>query len=383
MAILPHRSRAARLTAAARTGLAALALSAAAGLQPVAAQPSAPGPATPAAPAATPAAGQGALRLRVVGGLAGLNQYTRHEEPFWTDTLHKQSGGQFSAEIVPFDRAGIRGQEMLRLMQIGVVPFGTLLLSQSAVTEPLLAAPDLAGLNPDMASLRRTIAAFRPLLARTLRERHGVELLAVYTYPAQVLYCKQAFQGLDDLRGRRVRVSGTAQADWIEALGGTPVSVGFAGIVDAFRAGNIDCAITGTMSGNTIGLHEHTSHVHPMAVTWGLAAFGANQAAWKALRPDWRALLERELPRLEQAIWSESDRETGEGLACNAGQAGCVNGKRGRMTAVRATDQDERRRREILAANVLPRWLQRCGPACADTWNQTLGPLVGLSANRP
>src|SRR6185369_5799775 len=95
------------------------------------------------------------------------------------------------ANIVPFDRAGIRGQDMLRLMQLGVVPFGTALLSQSSAADPLIAAPDLAGLNPDFASLKRHTAAFRPLLEKTLRERYGIELLAIYVYPAQMLFCKQ------------------------------------------------------------------------------------------------------------------------------------------------------------------------------------------------
>ncbi|WP_395703334.1 TRAP transporter substrate-binding protein [Aquabacterium sp.] len=319
-------------------------------------------------------------QLRIVGGLAGLNQYTRHEEPFWTTELRKLSGGQLSAEIVPFDRAGIRGQEMLQLMKLGVVPFGTALVSQSAVAEPLLAAPDLAGLNPDIASLRKSIAAYRPQLEKTLREQHGIELLAVYTYPAQVLFCKKAFSGLGDLARRRIRVASPPQADWVEALGGVAVSVGFAGIVDAFRAGNIDCAITGTMSGNTIGLHELTSHIHPMAVSWGIALFGANQATWKALKPEFRSLISRELPRLEQAIWAESERETGEGLACNTGAAGCSSGRRGHMTEVKPSAEDDRRRRQIVADTVLPRWVQRCGPQCAEVWNQTLGPQLGLPA---
>lgn len=319
-------------------------------------------------------------RLRIVGGLAGLNQYTRHEEPFWTTELPRLAGGQLSAEIVPFDRAGIRGQEMLQLMQLGVVPFGTALVSQSAVAEPLLAAPDLAGLNPDIASLRRTVAAFRPQLEKTLRERHGIELLAVYTYPAQVLFCKKAFDGLGDLAKRRIRVSSPPQADWVEALGGVPVSISFAGIVEAFRAGNIDCAITGTMTGNTIGLQDLTTHIHPMAVSWGLAIFGANQGTWKALNPAVRELLARELPKLEQAIWAESERETGEGLACNTGGNGCTNGKRGRMAEVRSSADDDKRRRQIFASTVLPRWVQRCGPACAEVWNQTLGAQLGISA---
>lgn len=333
-----------------------------------------------AAAAQPAAAGSAPQRLKVVGGLAGINQFTRHEEPFWTETLLRLTGGQWSAEIVPFDRAGIRGQEMLQLMQLGVVPFGTALVSQSAVGEPLVAAPDLAGLNPDMTALRRSVAAYRPQLAKTLRERHGIELLAVYTYPAQVLFCKKAFNGLGDLGGRRIRVASPPQADWVEALGATPVTIGFAGIVDGMRQGNLDCAITGTMSGNTIGLHELTTHIHPMAVSWGLALFGANRAAWNALPAELRALLQRELPKLEQAIWAESDRETGEGLACNTGAAGCVSGKRGRMVEVRASADDEQRRRQLLSGPVLGRWLQRCGAGCAEVWNQTLGTQWGVTA---
>jgi hypothetical protein len=29
---------------------------------------------------------------------------------------------------------------------------------------------------------------------------------------------------------------------------------------------------------------------------------------------------------------------------------------------------------------VLPRWIQRCGPPCAEVWNQTIGPAVGIDA---
>ena len=161
-----------------------------------------------------------AEHLRIVGGLGGVSQYTRHEEPFWTRELARLSGGRATAEIVPFDRAGIRGQEMLRLVQLGAVPFGTSLLNLSAVLDAEIGAPDLAGLNPDVAALRRSIAAFRPYLEKVLRERYGSELLAVYAYPAQVTFCDKPVAGLDDLKGRRIRISGATQADWVTALGG-------------------------------------------------------------------------------------------------------------------------------------------------------------------
>ena len=81
------------------------------------------------------------------------------------------------------------------------------------------------------------------------------------------------------------------------------------------------------MSGNTIGLHEVTTYLHPMAVNWGVAAFVANGAAWEALPKDLQALLRRELPKLEQAIWSEAENETSNGVACNVGAPNCDGGR--------------------------------------------------------
>lgn len=303
--------------------------------------------------------------LRIVGGLAGLNQYTRFEEPFWRQELPRLSQGRASAEIVPFDKAGLGGEEMLRVVQMGAVPFGTVLLSRSSAIEPELAAPDLAGLNPDFDALRRSVAAFRPRLASVLRDRYGAELLAVYVYPAQVTFCTRAFATLADLAGRRVRVSSASQADFVAALGAQPVQTPLAQVVPSIRSGTVDCAITGTMSGNTIGLHELTSHVHTMAVNWGMAAFVAHAGAWNELSAPLRALLERELPKLEQRIWQEAERETREGLACNAGQPSCVDGRKGRMTVVAPTPDDQQRRRDLLQSVVVPAWVQRCGAACA------------------
>lgn len=321
--------------------------------------------------------------LRIVGGLAGINQFTRHEEPFWTHRLPALSNGRYRAEVVPFDRAGLRSQEIPSLMQIGAVPFGTVLLSQAPPKDVDLAAPDLAGLNPDIVALRRSVAAFRPHLQAALRERYGAELLAVYTYPAQVTYCRGAWQGLDGLRGRRVRTSSATQSDWIEALGGTPVVTPFAEITTNLKAGHLDCAITGTMPGNTIGLDRLTTHLNTMAVSWGLSVFAASGAAWAALPEDLRELLRRELPRLEREIWDDAERETQEGIACNTGASGCLKGRRGAMDLAPTLPADENRRRELFARTVLPRWVQRCGAKCVDIWNRTLAPSSGVTARLP
>ncbi|WP_295982907.1 TRAP transporter substrate-binding protein [uncultured Variovorax sp.] len=319
-------------------------------------------------------------RLRIVGGLGGVTQYTGQEEQFWTRDLAALSGGRYTASIVPFDRAGVPGQEMLNLMQLGVVPFGTALLSQVSVQLPELGAPDMAGLSPDVATLRRVVGAFRPYLSQVLRERYDVELLAIYIYPAQEVFCSKPMRRLGDLAGRRIRVSSSMQADFVSALGGTPVYTEFSQIVANMKSGNTECAITGTMSGHSLGLHQVTSVLYAMPLNWGVAVFAANRESFLALPPDLQALLRKELPRLENAVWTQSERETEEGIACSTGAAGCSRPSPGSMTAVRPSPQDEARRREIFATRVLPGWVQRCGPACATVWNQTIAPAVGIQA---
>jgi TRAP-type C4-dicarboxylate transport system substrate-binding protein len=337
--------------------------------------------AIPAAPAAAPPASPAPeVTLRIVGGLATGNRYAKLERPFWVTELAKLSGGKFKAEIVPFDRAGVPGQEMLRMMQLGVIPFGTALSSNMAAEAPEINAPDLAGLNPDIQSVRKTVAAFRPYLQKTLRERYGVEVLGVYLYPPQVIFCKRAFASLADLSGRRVRVASTTQWDFVEALGALPVRTEFAGIMASMANGNTECAITAAMAGNTLGLHQVTTHIHTMPTTWGLSVFAANSAVWTTLNPELKALLKRELPRLEQSIWDESERDSIEGIACNTGAEGCVNGRKGNMIAVSGGAADERRRQHIFADKVLPKWLQRCGAPCTQVWNQTVRAVVNIEA---
>jgi TRAP-type C4-dicarboxylate transport system substrate-binding protein len=319
-------------------------------------------------------------KLRIIGSLAGLNQYVQHEEPFWTQTLSRLSGGRFSADIVPFDQAGIPAQDMLRLIQMGVIPFGTAQISRFAAQDSVFSAMDLAGLNPDVASLRKSVAAYRPFLETTLRQHYRIELLGIYVYPAQMIFCAAPFASLKDLAGRKIRVSGSSAADFISAVGATPVVTSLVEMLPNIRNGNVSCAITGTMSGNTVGLHQVTSHLYAMPVTWGLALFGANSDSWDALDPALRVLLRNQLPKLEAEIWAANERETKIGIDCNIGARDCVGGRKGKMTLVPLTPQDDQRRKSILMSTVLPQWLRRCGRQCADVWDQTIGPALGIAA---
>lgn len=318
------------------------------------------------------------VALEIVGGLGGVTQYTKLEKPFWEREISLKTNGRITATIRPLDSGGLRGQEMLQLMRLGVVPFGTAILSIVAGDEPELNAVDLPVLNPDIATLRRTVSAFRGRLRNVLRERYEIELLGIYAYPAQVVFCGSAFTGLNDLAGRRVRTSSVSQSELMSAVGAVPVLLPFAEVSPALRDGVVDCAITGTLSGYEIGLYDHTSHVHAMAVSWGVSLFGANKTAWNALSLPDRNLIRSEVGDLEARIWAQAAADTDRGLACNAGTIPCEAVPARPMTIVPTSSADAERRQQLLSEVVIPRWIERCGQVCAEDWNTYLAPVHGF-----
>lgn len=323
------------------------------------------------------------IKLQIIGGLDAVTQYTKIEQPFWQSGIEALSHGTISATIRPLNGGGLRSQEMLQLLRLGVVTFGTAILSDVEGEAPELNAVDLPALNPDVATLRQSVDAFRGHLRELLRDRFGIELLGVYVYPAQVLFCAKPFKGLDDLSGRKVRTSSVGQSEMMAALGALPMILPFAQTTAALRDGIADCAITGTLSGYEIGLPNVSTAVHTFAVNWGVSIFGANEAYWHSLPADARGVIRRAVSQLEEKIWSQAQADTDLGLACDAGKAACSGKSERPMTVVPTSAADKKRRRQLLAGVVLPHWFARCGQDCVTSWNTYLKPIHDIEVNAP
>ena len=88
---------------------------------------------TPAAPAAQHA--DAPIRLRIVGGLGKLTS-SRVTSAVLEARTRAPERWPATADIVAFDQTGLNGSEMLRLIQIGAVPFATALLPLSRRRTP-------------------------------------------------------------------------------------------------------------------------------------------------------------------------------------------------------------------------------------------------------
>ena len=320
------------------------------------------------------------ITFRAFGSWGLLSQYKDYERPFWTDTVPALTGGRVAVDITPFDQAGLKGSEMVRLLNLGSVDIGTTVLSYISDQDPIVEGVDLSGMAQDAASARRIADAFAPAMARHFEQKYGIRMLALWPYPAQMLMCKAPIAGLDDLKGKKVRVSLRTNSDLLESLGAVTLSIPFNEVYAKIRDGAVDCLVTGTLSANAAKLYEVTHYLYNLPMGWSTIMLGMTQASWNRLAPRDQAALAQGIATLADTMWHVADVQTAQGLACNAGQDSCRLGQKGAMKLVAASARDRERIDRIVPEVVVKRWFERCGAACASQWSESVGRLPRIGA---
>jgi TRAP-type C4-dicarboxylate transport system substrate-binding protein len=310
-----------------------------------------------------------------------IPQYTRVDIPMLREGVPQRSGGRIQVTLASWPERNLNGTELLRVLRAGQIDLGGIALPTVAGDAPFLDIIDLAGLLQSHEMGRRVADAVMPEMNREL-ERFGVRIIATYPFPAQVFFCREPVTSLADLRGRRVRTPGGSQNDFIQAIGAQPVAIGFPEVYAALERGVVDCAVTGTATGNGARWYEVTRHLYALPVQWGVAAYGVNLNWWNRLDPAVRDFLQATMTDIERQQWALGLELTEDGIACNSGnREGCRIGtlvQNRPMTVTRATPQDVETLRTSLTSVVLPAWVRRCGARCGETYNRLVAPITGV-----
>lgn len=265
-------------------------------------------------------------------------------------------------------------------MKLGAIDFGTTVLAYGAKADVESEGIDLAGLSGDVTRARSVSAAYFPVLDQFFQSKHGIKALAIWPYPAQVIFCKAPIKGLADLKGRKVRVGTRPIAEFVEALGGIAINIPFGDAAAQLAQGSLDCGVTGSLSGNAARWHEVTRYLYPLSLGWSMSMQAVSLTAWERLDPRVQSLVATEITKLSGAIWDRAELDTAEGLNCNTGTGSCTRGTKAKMSLVRIAETDRALLSQVLRQVVVKRWSQRCGPECTRNWNKTVGQIVNIQA---
>jgi len=320
--------------------------------------------------------------LKVLGGLSTRSNYKQVEQPFWLKTIPEHSAGQITAEIKGFDEMGLKGSELLKLMKQGVIEFAVIPLIHPAADTAIYEAVDLAGLATDAKTARQLSTSFSPVLAKHLSGTYQSKFLGVSPYAPQVLFCNMPLRGLQDLKGKTVRVITRSQAELIEALGAKSLSMPIAEVLQAFQKQTISCAVAGSMAGYTAKWYTAATHLYALPLGWNQEIHAVNQKVWDQLNADVRSLLEINIAKLTEKLWLFAEAENQKGYDCNTGAKSCPMAPKGKMTLVKPTQQDLATVKRLATQNVVSKWAKRCSGACVSEFNQTIGKSLKITAKK-
>ncbi|MEM0991010.1 MAG: TRAP transporter substrate-binding protein [Pseudomonadota bacterium] len=321
----------------------------------------------------------------VVGTWGNLLNWKDHESRFWGTVLPEASGGKLTANAKPYTELGLSGYEVVKQLELGAYDAVHALTTYTSQDSPALEGIDLAGVFQDFGTYRKALQAYEPIIRRELRDKYNAELIMLYTFPSQQLFCKlgEGESGaLSSLEGKKIRTYSTSLADFIEGLGASSVTIAFAEAVPALQKGVADCGTTGTSPAYNAKWYQVTTHNVQVRLGYAATFMAMNGESWDALSEDAQKTIKDAAAKVESEIWASIEETDAMALSCIA-DGECAWGENGGLVPVPMSDDDNVMIKDIVENVVLKRFAERCGRACAEEWNATMGEIAGYKAPLP
>ncbi|MWB77957.1 transporter [Pseudooceanicola sp. 216_PA32_1] len=326
---------------------------------------------------AAPLAAQEAVNLKVVGTWGYLNTWNQVEKPFWTEELKAASNGKITVEALPMTEVGLKGFEVMRMLQLGVFDGAHGIISYLG-DDPVAEGADLAGVVQTWDEAKAAVAAYEPVLAESFDKTYDAKLLGVYPFPSQLLYCNAPISGLADLKGKKIRSYSKSMSDLFTGLGATPVTIAFGEVVPALQLGTVDCAVSGTLPSYTSGWGEATTHLVRLSTGYAFSFAAVSKVSWDRMDEETRDIIASNAGAMIDRAWEIGQKDDEMGIACLT-DGPCEVGDPAGLVDVALSDADRAQLADVLQATVLESFGARCGAACSATWNETIGRAVHLT----
>jgi TRAP-type C4-dicarboxylate transport system substrate-binding protein len=303
--------------------------------------------------------------------VVGLNRATPQFKPFewFAQEVEKRSQGQIKVSLLSLPELGLTGFELVRVMNAGLVDVGDVLPTYVAGDVPIIEGVDLPGLYADFDTAVKAHDAFVPVLKQNEAKLGGV-VLGMYYWPHQVMWSRKPVRSLADLKGMKVRVYGTAQTEFLKALGAVPVSIPFAEVYTALERGTVDGGITGTYSGYALKWYEVSKYQIEMNLGPVIGTLTVSKKTWDGLKPEQQAML-RQLGR----EFSERGVEVGR----RTSQEGIDKSREKGVEYINPGPEFLKGTRQAVIDAVAPGWVKRAGgDAAKKVFNDHIAAHAGF-----
>lgn len=286
------------------------------------------------------------------------------------EELPKRTNGRMALELTTIPELGLTGTEMLRVMKTGLIDVAEVLTGYVAGDFPTMEATDLPGLVSGAEQSRQIYDAWTEKLVSKREDLMGGRAIATFSYGTMPVFTKFKVDSLEDFRGKKIRVFSPAQARYITALGGEPLSMPIADVYSALQRGLMDGLITGFEWVEGMKMWEIAPHVCDINIAPLGCYIVASRKGWSRLPADLQKIVSDIAPELTDRGWAMGQENVDTGLA---------SARKNNMTIkVPGPEEWQPTLRKISQEIIVPWWAQRAGKQGKAAFNEIIAPIVGF-----
>ncbi len=226
----------------------------------------------------------------------------------FAEAVKAATGGEVVMTTHAGGTLGVKANESLRGIGEGVVPMGDYALFQNASRGAVLAVETLPFLVKDYDDLATLHKSFRPLWEKVL-ERNNQKALYIVPWPNQFFFVKRQINRIEDFQGLRMRSLDRLTTDWINRLGMTPVQVTNLEILQALGSGMVDGVPTSAGTAVAQKYWDFMKYGYQTNHIWASNVMAINLDAWRKLKPEHQAAIEKVARDLEPEFWQTSKQD--------------------------------------------------------------------------
>ena len=298
-------------------------------------------------------------------------------QEYFATNLSRRTNGQAWFVFSSFQELGLAATDTLQFVRDGTLYSATV---HGAYVGDQIPAIEMQNLPGIYSSSEQEFEAAQSIVS-DIEELVQAETRGVimnhdwYAGGGWFLYCKRPINSLKDFEGRKIGYHSPSLADWLEGMGaeGQLYDPG-----DTFytplERGIVDCALAEAWEGYSHRLVEVTDYlIGPLSGSFNFASNVINPDAWRRIPQDLQQII------LEEAAKSELEALR---LAAIQNETGLQRNRDEGLVFIPLSDEMKRQSFTVAMEHVIPGWVQRAGgpgsPIITDTFNNKVGPLVGL-----
>ncbi|MBS0219118.1 MAG: TRAP transporter substrate-binding protein [Proteobacteria bacterium] len=150
-------------------------------------------------------------------------------------------------------------------------------------------------------------AIMQPYIEKAFAKK-GVIVLGTYIYPFQVPFSRKKLTDLADIKGQKIRVTSPEQGEFIQKLGGAPVTLGAPEVPSALDRGVVDGVLTASSGGGNTW-RDLLKYNYRLGINYFDSLIVVNKVAFEKLAPDVQAKVRKIVADLTPSITAAMAKE--------------------------------------------------------------------------